>query len=84
VEPVAVDACDGGLVAGAQGADVLDVQTALAAFGYGIAPTGMLNAETGFVVRAFQLHFRPQRVDGCLDRSTRLTLERVLAALPVI
>ena len=38
---------------------------------------------TRSVVRAFQLHFRPGRIDGRLDRSTVDTLARLLAALPV-
>jgi N-acetylmuramoyl-L-alanine amidase len=33
------------------------------------------------VVRAFQRHFRPARVDGRIDQSTIVTLERLLAAL---
>jgi N-acetylmuramoyl-L-alanine amidase len=32
---------------------------------------------------AFQRHFRPERVDGRIDRSTVTTLERLLAALPL-
>jgi N-acetylmuramoyl-L-alanine amidase len=34
------------------------------------------------VVKAFQRHFRPERVDGRIDQSTITTLERLLAALP--
>jgi N-acetylmuramoyl-L-alanine amidase len=35
------------------------------------------------VLRAFQLHFRPRRTDGRLDRGTLDTLTRLVAALPV-
>ena len=34
------------------------------------------------VVTAFQRHFRPAKVDGIADRSTRQTLRALLAALP--
>jgi N-acetylmuramoyl-L-alanine amidase len=34
------------------------------------------------VLRAFQLHFRPTRVDRRLDRSTLVTLRRLVEALP--
>jgi len=34
------------------------------------------------VVTAFQRHFRPKRVDGIADRSTLMTLQALLAALP--
>lgn len=84
VEPAAIDASEAGLAAGAAGREVLEVQTALRSYGYGIKPTGVLDPETWFALRAFQLHFRPSRVDGALDTSTRMTLERVLAALPAV
>jgi N-acetyl-anhydromuramyl-L-alanine amidase AmpD len=32
-------------------------------------------------LRSFQLHFRPARVDGLLDQSTLLTLDKLLSAL---
>jgi N-acetylmuramoyl-L-alanine amidase len=34
------------------------------------------------VVTAFQRHFRPARVDGVADHSTRVTLQALLASLP--
>jgi N-acetylmuramoyl-L-alanine amidase len=61
--------------------DVADVQWLLHRYGYGIQPTGELDTATEFVVKAFQRHFRPARVDGRIDRSTIDTLERLLAAL---
>jgi N-acetylmuramoyl-L-alanine amidase len=33
------------------------------------------------VVQAFQRHYRPERIDGIADASTRGTLKRLLAAL---
>ncbi len=55
------------------------IQTQLSEYGYGIAPTGVSDAQTRDVVAAFQRHFRPARVDGILDASTRTTLARLLA-----
>jgi len=82
VEPEPVDEDDPGLSPGISAAEVEQVQRALARYGYGIEPTGVADAATHTVVAAFQRHFRPARVDGRIDRSTRTTLYRLLAALP--
>ncbi len=50
--------------------DIAAVQRALRAFGYEIAATGRMDAETKAVVAAFQRHFRPKRVDGKIDAGT--------------
>jgi N-acetylmuramoyl-L-alanine amidase len=42
----------------------------------------VIDERTELVVTAFQRHFRPERVDGRIDRSTVATLERLIAALP--
>jgi len=42
--------------------DVATVQKALAAYGYGITPTGELDEPTRNVLRAFQMHFWPHEV----------------------
>lgn len=68
--------------AGDCGPHVERVQLLLQNYGYTLDPTGGLDAPTGFVVKAFQRHFRPARVDGRIDRSTLDTLERLLEALP--
>ncbi len=75
--------CDGeaGLGPGDSGADVLDMQRRLAAYGYAIAETGVYDDATAKVVAAFQRHFRPAKVDGRADFSTRDTLARLIAAL---
>jgi len=93
VEPEPVDPADPGLGEaslgeaslgeGTRDPRVLSVQEALAAYGYGVEPSGMLDAGTAYALRAFQLHFRPARVDGRLDHSTASTLSRLLAALPL-
>jgi N-acetylmuramoyl-L-alanine amidase len=81
VPPVPVSA-DGAasLRPGDEGAAVAELQKQLAAYGYGIPATGVYDALTTAVVTAFQLHFRPARVDGIADASTRETLRALLAA----
>jgi N-acetylmuramoyl-L-alanine amidase len=71
---------DGGLAKGAHGPAVAALQSSLAAYGYGIAPSGRFDQAMHDVVVAFQRHFRPARVDGIADRSTIETLHRLLAA----
>ena len=82
VAPAPGDPFDEGLRHGSNDDIVGETQRQLAAFGYGIETTGTLDAATMIVLRAFQRHFRPARVDGRLDRSTRVTLQKLLAALP--
>ncbi len=80
VRPHPVDDRDAGLGPGAEQPNVLDAQKFLRSYGYGIELTGTLDASTEKVIQAFQLHFRPARVDGRLDRSTEITLERLIEA----
>ena len=82
VAPVPIDAADEGLAEGAREPAVAVAQMQLASYGYEIAETGVLDRQTAFVLRAFQLHFRQQRVDCRLDRSTAATLSALLAARP--
>jgi len=81
VEPVPI-AERGVLAAGMQGEAVEELQGKLAFYGYGIEITGSFDAATETVVAAFQRHFRPARVDGIADFSTRETLARLIASLP--
>jgi N-acetylmuramoyl-L-alanine amidase len=69
---------DEGWGIGAKCEEVKLAQAQLAAYGYDIAQTGELDTRTSHVLRAFQLHFRPRRISGRLDRSTMQTLERLL------
>ena len=80
VRPSPVLAGDEGLGIGAEGGRVVAAKRALSAYGYDTAQGGELDVKTSKVLRAFQLHFRPRRVDGRLDRSTELTLRRLLVA----
>jgi N-acetylmuramoyl-L-alanine amidase len=82
VQPVELAATDTGLPPGAKGPQVRDMQEMLRAYGYGIEPTGEHDALSVLVVTAFQRHFRQQRADGRIDRSSLATLERLIAALP--
>ncbi|MFA5952454.1 MAG: N-acetylmuramoyl-L-alanine amidase [Hyphomicrobium sp.] len=81
VAPSPLDPDDAGLGLGATGASVLAVQHLLAGYGYKIEKNGVFDEATQTVVRAFQLHFRPARCDGQLDRSTLDTLTRLAGAL---
>ena len=56
------------------------LQRRLAEFGYGIAVSGTFDVATAHVVRAFQRHFRPARVDGIADPPTIDTLARLLSS----
>lgn len=80
VRPFPVRADDPGLAVGAESERVRNAQDNLALYGYDVDATGRLDAKTEKVLRAFQLHFRPRRVDGRLDRSTEATLERLIEA----
>src|SRR3954465_4408426 len=66
------------LSANDKGADVEQLQKQLARFGYELKATGRYDDDTRTVVTAFQRHFRPERVDGLADASTRDTLARLL------
>ncbi|BDA85596.1 N-acetylmuramoyl-L-alanine amidase [Aureimonas sp. SA4125] len=66
---------------GDSGEPVAAFQSMLAAYGYGIDPTGDFDERTRAVTIAFQQHFRPCKVDGIADMSTITTLYRLLGAL---
>jgi len=71
---------DGALLSlGDRGEAVRSMQASLAEYGYGIAVSSVYDSATIDVVTAFQRHFRPARVDGVTDPSTRRTLMELLA-----
>jgi N-acetylmuramoyl-L-alanine amidase len=82
VEPAPVDRSGADVIAEGESAAIAEAQLLLRRYGYGIEAHGALDERTRNVVRAFQLHFRPQRADGILDRASLDTLSRLLAALP--
>jgi N-acetylmuramoyl-L-alanine amidase len=67
---------------GDSGPEVDELRSQLALYGYGIETAGGFDRSMEAVVRAFQRHFRQERVDGIADLSTIHTLQRLLAALP--
>ncbi|HZD91107.1 MAG TPA: N-acetylmuramoyl-L-alanine amidase [Pseudolabrys sp.] len=67
---------------GDEGDAVSRLQRTLAAYGYGIEPSGRFDDETRDVVTAFQRHFRQARVDGIADASTMRTLRALIETLP--
>lgn len=71
---------DAGADADAGPSDIAAVQRDLARFGYRVDATGILDAQTACVLRAFQRHFRPARIDGAADAETRARLAAVLNA----
>lgn len=77
-EPVGDDA---GLRPGDAGPPVVHLKATLRTYGYAPAPGAVYDEECAAVVRAFQRHFRPALVDGNADRSTLVTLERLIAAM---
>jgi N-acetylmuramoyl-L-alanine amidase len=81
VEPAPVKAGDDGIDPGYCGPQIYGAQDLLRRYGYGVHPSGQQDPQTEAVIRAFQRHFRPARVDGRVDQSTIATLERLLAAL---
>jgi N-acetylmuramoyl-L-alanine amidase len=81
-EPAPLGGKRGAFAIGASGTGVSALQEALRRYGYGLGVTGVFDDSTQQVVRAFQRHFRPARVDGLADRSTRRTLAALLATRP--
>ncbi len=67
---------------GDRGEEIRAAQEMLKAYGYEVSPTGNFDENTRDVVIAFQRHFRPRRIDGILDASTRLTLTKLLSKRP--
>jgi N-acetylmuramoyl-L-alanine amidase len=67
------------LALGDRSNEVAALQRSLGEYGYGIEVNGNYDSVTQAVVAAFQRHFRPQRVDGIADASTRKTLWDLLS-----
>ena len=66
---------------GDEGQPVQALQAMFGIYGYAIAVTGVFDAGTEQVVRAFQRHFRRARVDGVADASTIMTLRDLIAGV---
>jgi len=59
---------------------VTALQKSLKDYGYGIQENGNYDSTMHEVITAFQRHFRPERIDGICDTSTRATLQSLLMA----
>lgn len=79
VEPAALSD-ETGLGLGDESEAVAAFQRSLQDYGYGVEVTSTYGKGLEKVVEAFQMHFRPERIDGYADRSTQETLRRLLAA----
>jgi N-acetylmuramoyl-L-alanine amidase len=71
---------DGTGAAVAPGEGMMRLREGLKGYGYGIDAAATCDPPTEQVVRAFQRHFRPARVDGIADASTVRTLHDLLRA----
>jgi N-acetylmuramoyl-L-alanine amidase len=63
---------------GERGPGVFALQAGLTRLGYDCAPSGEYEPRTTTIVRAFQRHWRPERVDGLADGETRARLMALL------
>ena len=72
---------DVGYGIGDEGPVISMLQRELRDFGYGIEVNGSFDRQTEIVVLAFQRHWRPDLVDGRWDRSTAVSLHRLLQLL---
>jgi N-acetylmuramoyl-L-alanine amidase len=80
VEPIPPDEADLDIPTGPE--TIRHLQEMLSQYGYGLPVSGEYGGRTKQVVVAFQRHFRPARVDGIADRSTILTVQKLLRTLP--
>ncbi|TLP48427.1 N-acetylmuramoyl-L-alanine amidase [Cohaesibacter sp. CAU 1516] len=67
---------------GDEGQPIQALQTMLAVYGYRVDVTGVFDAATEAVVKAFQMHFLPERVDGVADAATITTLYKLNTLMP--
>lgn len=63
---------------GEEGAAVFALQAGFTRLGYDLPPSGKFDGDTTAVVRAFQRHWRPEKVDGVADGETRARLIALL------
>ena len=60
------------------GVEVSTLQEALRDLGYDVTPDGRYGTELACIIRAFQRHWRPSRVDGKADQETQAILYALL------
>lgn len=61
---------------------ILNVQSQLQKFGYGLDLTGKWDDATKKTIEAFQYHFRPQNYDGIMDAETFSILQALNQKYP--
>jgi N-acetylmuramoyl-L-alanine amidase len=61
--------------------EISQLQQLLFDYGYGIAVTGVEDAQTCRVLDAFRRHFRQSAISGPADRATFMTLQRLVKSL---
>ncbi|HEY3694688.1 N-acetylmuramoyl-L-alanine amidase [Phenylobacterium sp.] len=66
---------------GEEGVAVFALQAGFTRLGYDCAPSGRFDRHTAAVVRAFQRHWRQDKVDGVADGDTRARLIALLRAV---
>ncbi len=81
VRPSRIAQDDTGCAIGDAGPHIDEARALLRIYGYDLQAHGPFDEQMRRVVEAFQRHFRPQRYDGKLDRSTLFTLRRLVTAL---
>lgn len=57
---------------------IQEIQKKLQDFGYTIKITNKIDAQTTNIIKAFQSHFRPKKIDGMLDTETIAILDALL------
>lgn len=58
--------------------DIAELQTNLSRYGYKVPANGILDDETRRVIKAFQMHFRPDNYSGVPDAQTLAILDALL------
>jgi N-acetylmuramoyl-L-alanine amidase len=79
VPPAPIVESGAALALGDRGEAVGTIQNSLSQYGYGVGVTATYDSATQDAIKAFQRHFRPERIDGVADESTCATALELLA-----
>ncbi|MDB6096812.1 MAG: amiD [Francisellaceae bacterium] len=60
-----------------EGMSISRMQKALSSWGYKVPHNGKLDPETKNVLIAFQMHYRPERYDGILDKESMKIIDNL-------
>lgn len=64
--------------------DVARLNKSLATIGYAVLPDDRFSPETYEALTAFQRHWRPEKVDGQLDRSTQAVVDYIVGKMSLL